>query len=334
MPTKKPDPFTDLLVWLADHGAGAPYRLRKPATAAQLAAVEALGLRLAPAHRALLATTNGWGSLWSYEILSCAGIRRWSASLRRDIEQGAEFSARWVPFAADSAGNLLCLEPTRRRVLQVDRQEGPEATVLAPSLAGWLRSCLAALESGALVLDEDGLVSEPTVAPAVDARAAPELPRIESEECERIEAAIRKGDLKRLEKLTAKTGLDALTWTDQSLIAIATEERQERVVTWMLDRGADVDCGKAQGRRTALFEAAWGPSPSLPLATLLLDRGADPNALTAHDGTPLHSAALWGAADIAALLLARGADRSVKDGAGKTAAMRAESKALKKLLAC
>jgi hypothetical protein len=180
MPTKKPDPFAALVAWLAAHGGGERYHLRRPATAAQLASLVTAGLHPGPLHRALLARSNGWGSLRSYEVLSCAGIVRWAASVREDIKKGADFSAKWIPFAADSAGNLICLEPTRRRVILVERQEGYGTALISPSLAAWLEACLADLESGALVLDEQGFVTEPTVPPAVDARAAPELPRTEA----------------------------------------------------------------------------------------------------------------------------------------------------------
>src|SRR5438270_186985 len=58
----------------------------------------------------------------------------------------------------------------------------------------------------------------------------------------------------------------------------------------------------------------------------LLDRdhdlveGADPNAKSASGGTPLHTAAFTGDGAILDLLLARGADASIKNAQGKTAA--------------
>jgi ankyrin repeat protein len=77
----------------------------------------------------------------------------------------------------------------------------------------------------------------------------------------------------------------------------------------MLANGAEVDCGKEQGLRTALFESAWGAKADPALTKLLLSHDAAPNALTAYDGTPLHSAAMWGNAQIISALLAAGANK-------------------------
>lgn len=70
----------------------------------------------------------------------------------------------------------------------------------------------------------------------------------------------------------------------------------------LLARGAKVD----QPGWSALHYAAAGPEPKL--VQLLIDRGADLNAASPNDTTPLMMAAQYGSEDSVNLLLARGAD--------------------------
>jgi ankyrin repeat protein len=56
-----------------------------------------------------------------------------------------------------------------------------------------------------------------------------------------------------------------------------------------------------------------------PLVEMLLAKGSDPNAVNKVGGTPLMVAAAKGNAEIARLLLERGAKTELKDKQGKTA---------------
>jgi ankyrin repeat protein len=70
---------------------------------------------------------------------------------------------------------------------------------------------------------------------------------------------------------------------------------------------------------TPLHCACW--KGNLDAARVLLDAGADVNAVNANDHwgtTPLHAAAHANQREIAALLLERGADRDARDGNGRT----------------
>jgi ankyrin repeat protein len=85
-------------------------------------------------------------------------------------------------------------------------------------------------------------------------------------------------------------------------------------MAFLLERGADIDAEPCNG--TALHWAAARRRPAA--AAWLLDHGADIDRRAGFGGTrgvtPLHVAAAWeGSPDCARLLLARGADRSVKD---------------------
>lgn len=308
------------------------YRVRRGATAAALDALErTLGTSLAAQHRAFLELTDGWGPLRSYELLSVKDLARWWSTRALDVKKGRKWKATHVPFAVDSCGNLLCVESDKGRVLLIDRQEGFAVGKPGLFVAAWLREIERELQSGALEIDADGFVSEPVTAP-IEAPGG-ELPRLEVKEADPIEAAIAAADLKKLKKLLAPTGPNAVTWAGVTLLRIAVEKHQPAVVKWMLANGADVDCGKAQGLRTALFESTWGPKADPAMTKLLLEHDADPNALTAYDGTPLHGAAMWGNPQIVSALLAAGANKKLKDAQGKTPAQLAKAPALRKLLA-
>lgn len=85
------------------------------------------------------------------------------------------------------------------------------------------------------------------------------------------------------------------------------------IATMLLDRGVPVD---ALGRHqeTALHVAAW--QGILPLVHLLLARGANPNACDMQYWTPLHYAAWAGRLDVVQALLQKGVDvnRRSQDG--------------------
>lgn len=85
-------------------------------------------------------------------------------------------------------------------------------------------------------------------------------------------------------------------------------------MVFLIARGADIDAEPYNG--TALHWAV--AQRQVEAATWLIDHGAGINRQAAFGGTrgvtPLHVAAAWGGSpDCAALLLARGADRSIKD---------------------
>jgi len=67
---------------------------------------------------------------------------------------------------------------------------------------------------------------------------------------------------------------------------------------------------------TALHEAAHAGSPQI--AAILLDAGANPNAVDNVGRTPLHHAIIWGILDLLKLLVENGGDINLKDGEGQT----------------
>jgi ankyrin repeat protein len=91
----------------------------------------------------------------------------------------------------------------------------------------------------------------------------------------------------------------------------------------LLDRGANVDAhGRGWMTGTPLNSAAAGRHADV--ARLLLERGADPNARQGSGWTPLHSAAHNGDPDMVTLLLAHGANPSATNDDGATVRSMAE----------
>ena len=88
------------------------------------------------------------------------------------------------------------------------------------------------------------------------------------------------------------------------------------LVRVLLDRGAGISDADSNGE-TALHRIAdirqAAQEPAAEMAALLLDRGADPNARNWDDVTPLHQAVRARNMAVAKLLLERGADANARD---------------------
>jgi cell wall assembly regulator SMI1 len=336
--------------WCDEHGATNLIDRRRPgASEKALRALEkAIGTELPADLRASLAIHDGGGTFESYEYLGVVGIerawRRWS-----DLHRSGKLAKKriaepralkvwwddgWIPFAEDSAGNLICADSARTRLVAVEVQDSQGVFAhKARSFGQWLRFFREKLDAGELAVDEEGFVNEPTVKPSVEptAVAPPELAKKLSDEVEEI---LKQGDVAALKKLLASkrfTVHHTLIF-ERTLIGTAAEEQQLAMVAFLLERGADVNAGEARGKRTPLYWSLWGEGRPIAVAEFLLKKGARADAMTEFDGTPLHGAAMWGNAAAVKLLLAHGADPSRKDAKGQTPSEIAEDPAVKRLL--
>ncbi len=303
--------------WFDAHDATQNIGARQaPATDAALRALsQHLAAELPKELVSSLKVHNGAGDFESYELLGCEAIQQWWDVMQKWREDGAPWESSWIPFAADSCGNLLCIEPPSNFVRFVEPRT-EETGRAALSLRRWFKRYAKRLEEGLLAVNEEGFVEEPVVAPSV--KVSEKLPCIEDYKdiVAAIEADDAAGVLRGLER--AGLGLNVCVRYDEPVIGMAAMERSMTVVNALLDAGVDVDLGRSMGERTALFWACWGMSAKLELVELLLAHGADPNAMTGYDGTPLHSAVMWRHADMIGAMLAAGGDPSLTDAKGRT----------------
>jgi len=94
-------------------------------------------------------------------------------------------------------------------------------------------------------------------------------------------------------------------------IVIATTFNRPEIISLLLDQGADINAVSGQDG-TALGCAAW--AGNVEIVSLLLERGADINVVGGHYGAALGCAAVHGNVEIVSLLLERGADINVVSG--------------------
>ena len=110
------------------------------------------------------------------------------------------------------------------------------------------------------------------------------------------------------------TQVDAANAAGETPLMMAALKGRAHWVQRLVERGAAVD----RSGWTALHYAAIGPAPML--VTMLLDRGARVDAPSPNHSTPLMLAARYGSEQAVDLLLARGADRRLRNDQGLDAA--------------
>jgi uncharacterized protein len=127
------------------------------------------------------------------------------------------------------------------------------------------------------------------------------------------------GRLERLSEILTDDPAQATAFSDDGFTALhlAIFGRQEEAGRLLLDRGADPNAlsTNEQVRVPPLGTAAFVRSTRL--ARLLLDAGADVNGRGEGGFTALHSAAQNGDEELARLLLERGADRTLAADDGR-----------------
>ncbi len=124
--------------------------------------------------------------------------------------------------------------------------------------------------------------------------------------------ALRDDSPRVVEALLAqpKVALDIANDNGETALMIAALKGRLDAMKALLDRGASVN----RAGWSPLHYAASGPEPRA--VAMLLDRGADIEALSPNRTTPLMMAARYGALDSADLLLARGASLKSRNDLG------------------
>lgn len=124
-----------------------------------------------------------------------------------------------------------------------------------------------------------------------------------------LTVAMQEQSLKAARVLLAQPALDvdALNQAGESALMMAALKGNLAGLNLLLARGARI----SQPGWSAIHYAATGPEPQV--VTLLIDRGADVNAMSPNGTTPLMMAAQYGAEDSVKILLARGADARARN---------------------
>ncbi len=128
--------------------------------------------------------------------------------------------------------------------------------------------------------------------------------------------AVQQGDHARVRGLIAAGALPLLS--SHVLLTTAIRRNDAVMVALLLEAGANVNAPGVFGA-TPLFDAAV--QGDLEVGRLLLDRGAQPDAVDPRTGTtPLLEAALFGSVEFVELLAARGANLHAVNRDGHNAA--------------
>ncbi len=127
---------------------------------------------------------------------------------------------------------------------------------------------------------------------------------------------VRRGNCKKL-KLLLKKHSEFCHSNDAMLIFTAIWHNRG-MLKWLLEKGVSPNTQMGDGSNTPLMQAA--ADGDIPLAKLLLEFGADPNAVNDGNENPLGFAVTWQQPELVKILVAAGADVNNTDdsGPGKT----------------
>jgi len=130
------------------------------------------------------------------------------------------------------------------------------------------------------------------------------------------------GDAERVRELVTRDRSLANAWSVDGFfpLGLAAFFKRPGAATVLLEHGADVHMASKPAGFTPLHSAIADDAGAVTkdLVRMLLDAGADPNARSATDGTPVHTAAITGNIAVLQMLLAAGGDPHAPDNKGQT----------------
>jgi cell wall assembly regulator SMI1 len=167
--------WLEIVDWWRSHEAHAQLRALAPGAGdeALAEAERELGAPLPADLATVLRQCDGGPYIQSYALLSVDGIlrawRMWTTALRdgslgrrRIVDRPGAlpiwWDERWIPFAQDSCGNLVCTSPTG--LIHLETQDSQGAYQEPGDFTSWLETYRGRLTSGELVVDAEGFVDE------------------------------------------------------------------------------------------------------------------------------------------------------------------------------
>lgn len=133
------------------------------------------------------------------------------------------------------------------------------------------------------------------------------------------------GDLETVAQATVKEPAVVNSYSADGFtpLGLASYFGHPKIVKSLLQKKADPNLAAKNSFKVAPLHSACATS-NVEVAKILLDAGADVNAVQASNVTPLHSAAHNGASELVKLLLEHGANRTSETDDGKTSEKMAE----------
>lgn len=133
---------------------------------------------------------------------------------------------------------------------------------------------------------------------------------------EKARHLVQRGNRRRLSHLLGKH--PGLRTSSEAMLVFDAIWYNRGMLRWLLERGVCPDSRMGEGGNTPLMHAA--AQGDVVVLKLLLEFGADPNALNEESENPLGFAVTWEQPEAIKLLVAAGADvnSTVDSGPGRT----------------